>query len=158
MHNFFTKTFVFLIFNILITPGFYAQKNSAFFEEIGIKNGLSSNYPTSIIQDSKGFIWVGTNNGLNRYDGYQSKIFTYDTHNANSISDNWITCLLEDSNGLILYEGSQEATMGNSYQYRIKDIAAFYLSKITNIPIQFYQDFEKRDAEIERLKLLIKTE
>ncbi|KAB1070902.1 GHKL domain-containing protein [Tamlana haliotis] len=93
--------FLALVFYILMTPSIYAQGNASFFEKIGIKNGLSSSYPTSIIQDSKGFIWIGTNNGLNKYDGYQSKIYTYDANNNNSISDNWITSLLEDSYGNI---------------------------------------------------------
>lgn len=56
------------------------------------------------------------------------------------------------------YIGSETATLGNGYNFRIKDVAAYYISKIKNIPIQFYQNFEQRDAEIERLKLLIKTE
>lgn len=59
---------------------------------------------------------------------------------------------LLSKNGRILYEGSQEAMLGNSYQYRIKDFAAFYISKIKDIPIKFYQDIEKRDQEIERFK------
>lgn len=66
--------------------------------------------------------------------------------------------LLEDSDNKIFYEGSEEATIGNSYQYRIKDFAAFYISKIKGIPMTFYQDFEKRDAEIERLKELLENE
>lgn len=59
--------------------------------------------------------------------------------------------LLEDEDP-VLYEGSQEATLGNQYQYRIKDFAAFYLSKIMNIPVKFYQEIDKRDKETERLK------
>jgi len=63
--------------------------------------------------------------------------------------------LLEDSDGEVLYEGSEEALLGSGYQYRIKDFAAFYLSKITGIPITFYQNIKKRDAEIERFKRAI---
>ena len=60
--------------------------------------------------------------------------------------------LLNDSDAQILYEGSKEATMGNSYHYRVKDIAAFYLSKIHVIPITFYpKDLKKREEEIEKL-------
>ncbi len=59
---------------------------------------------------------------------------------------------LLDNNETPIYEGSSEATLGSSYLYRIKDFAAFYLFKITNIPIQFYHDLKKRDAEIERYK------
>ncbi|MGB8191536.1 MAG: hypothetical protein WCF67_06430 [Chitinophagaceae bacterium] len=65
--------------------------------------------------------------------------------------------LLNDDNP-VLYEGSQEATLGNEYQYRIKDFAAFYISKIKNIPVKFYQDINDRDKEIERLKnIMINT-
>ncbi len=60
--------------------------------------------------------------------------------------------------GIVFYQGSQDATIGNSYQYRIKDFAAFNISKIKNIPITFYQDFDKRDAEIERLKEILANE
>lgn len=61
---------------------------------------------------------------------------------------------LLDDDGVVLYDGSREATVGNAYQYRIKDFAAFYLSKIKNIPVDFYQDFGQRDKEIERLKII----
>ena len=60
--------------------------------------------------------------------------------------------LLDNDNGRILYEGSREATIGNSYQYRVNDFAAFYLSKITDTLIRFYKDLAARDAEIERFK------
>jgi len=59
--------------------------------------------------------------------------------------------------GIVLYEGSQEATIGNAYGYRIKDFAAFYISKISDLPIQFYQDIEERDREIERFKKSLKA-
>ena len=62
---------------------------------------------------------------------------------------------LLDDNAKIIYEGSQEATIGNEYQYRIKDFAAFYISKIKNIPVVFHQELTKRDEEIERLKRLL---
>ncbi len=67
-----------------------------------------------------------------------------------------LTRLLDDHASRVLYEGSEEATIGNAYQYRIKDFAAFYISKIKNISIEFNQDFEQRDKEIERLKGLLK--
>lgn len=63
--------------------------------------------------------------------------------------------LLDNNTKQGLYEGSEEATVGNAYEYRVKDFAAFYIGKMKNIPITFYQDFEKRDAEIERLKKLL---
>jgi len=74
MQDFPSRISLKLLFYILLTPLLQAQNGDGFLEKIGIKKGLSSNYPTSIIQDSKGFIWIGTNNGLNRYDGYKSKL------------------------------------------------------------------------------------
>ena len=65
---------------------------------------------------------------------------------------------LLDDEGRVIYEGSQEATIGNEYQYRIKDFAAFYISKIKNIPIQFYKKLDDRDREIEILKNALKAE
>jgi len=65
---------------------------------------------------------------------------------------------LLDNTDEVFYQGSEDATIGNSYQYRIKDIAAFYIAKIKNIPITYYKDFEDRDKEIERLKAMLKTD
>lgn len=69
-----------------------------------------------------------------------------------------LTKLLDDDAGRFLYEGSEEAMIGNAYQYRVKDFAAFYISRIKNIPIRFFKDFTQRDKEIERLKNLLKKE
>lgn len=62
---------------------------------------------------------------------------------------------LLDHTGPVLYEGSEEATIGNDYQYRVKDFAAFYISKIRNIPVRFYRNHADRDREIGRLKTLL---
>jgi hypothetical protein len=63
----------------------------------------------------------------------------------------YLTKLLDNPDP-IFYEGSQEATLGNSLGYRVKDASAYYISKITGIPVKFYQQITDRDAEIERLK------
>lgn len=60
--------------------------------------------------------------------------------------------LLDDAGQRLSYVGSIEATVGNAYQYRIKDFAAYYLARIKGIPIAFHRDFAERDAEIERLR------
>lgn len=79
----------------------YAQNNKESFEQIGIKSGLTSNYINAIIQDDKGFIWAGTNQGLNRYDGYQNKTFTFNSESESSLSNNWVTTLIQGSDGNI---------------------------------------------------------
>nr|MBX2841139.1 response regulator [Flammeovirgaceae bacterium] len=69
------------------------------FEQLSSQNGLSNNNVICIFQDSEGFIWIGTENGLNKFDGYNFKIYRHDPNNPNSISDNKIRCIYEDKSG-----------------------------------------------------------
>ncbi|QQS35628.1 MAG: hypothetical protein IPM56_15495 [Ignavibacteriales bacterium] len=78
-----------------------AQSRHINFENFSIKEGLSNDIATSIIQDKDGFIWIGTEDGLNRYDGYEFKIFKFNPANPGSISDDWITRVFQDSKGNI---------------------------------------------------------
>ena len=64
-----------------------------------IREGLSGNGITAIYQDSKGFIWIGTQDGLNMYDGYTFKVFRHNLQDAHSISGNHIQCINEDAQG-----------------------------------------------------------
>jgi len=66
-----------------------------------LKKDLSSRQVTSIFQDSKGFIWIGTQDGLNLYNANSVKIFKHDVKNKNSILDNDIQNICEDRNGSI---------------------------------------------------------
>jgi ligand-binding sensor domain-containing protein/signal transduction histidine kinase len=71
------------------------------FGRIGVSNGLSQNVVNCIMQDSQGFIWVGTQDGLNRYDGYRFKIYRPDFNNPQGINDRWINSLFQDNDGYI---------------------------------------------------------
>jgi hypothetical protein len=62
-----------------------------------------------------------------------------------------LRALLDDHTVVDWYEGSEEATLGNSAKYRVRDFAAFYLARITNHPIAFHPDFAARDLEIGKL-------
>ncbi len=68
------------------------------FERYSIENGLSQSVVLDIVQDSKGFIWIATQDGLNRFDGYDFKIFKTIPGDSNSISENWINVLHLDKN------------------------------------------------------------
>ncbi|MCC8407790.1 response regulator [Mucilaginibacter sp. UR6-1] len=68
-------------------------------DHIGIENGLSNSAVRSICQDRLGFIWIGTHDGLNRFDGSAFKIFTRNAGNANSLLDNWVNSIAEDRSG-----------------------------------------------------------
>src|SRR5688572_25600722 len=71
------------------------------FEQISLEEGLSQSVVNAILQDKQGFLWVGTDDGLNRYDGYEFKIYKPESNNPDSISDRTITSLLEDENGYL---------------------------------------------------------
>lgn len=90
----------FFVLSLLFFPYHtFAQNEQLHFDHLGNKSGLSDLNPTCILQDSRGFIWIGTDNGLNRYDGYRFKVFKNDLKDATSISNNYIKDIAEDKNG-----------------------------------------------------------
>ena len=79
----------------------YAQNENIKFRHLSSDNGLSQNFVSCILQDQKGFMWFGTKDGLNRYDGYSFVVYQHDPFDTTSISDNFITSLFEDSRGYL---------------------------------------------------------
>ena len=69
------------------------------FVELTTSDGLSQMSVLSIFQDSRGYMWFGTRNGLNRYDGYSFTHWLRDEDDPTSISDNYIKCISEDADG-----------------------------------------------------------
>ena len=69
------------------------------FNYITEKEGLSSNTVTSIAQDEEGFIWVGTDDGMNRLDGYRVKRFYHNPASENSLVNNGIHQIVPDGSG-----------------------------------------------------------
>ena len=70
------------------------------FENFTVKDGLSENVIYSLYQDKKGFLWIGTSNGLNRYDGNNFQTFFNENGNKNSLSGNVIVDIFEDETGI----------------------------------------------------------
>ena len=71
------------------------------FKNITIEDGLSQSTVETIYQDSKGYIWMGTNDGLDRYNGYEFKYYKHDKDDKNSIPNNYIVDIIEDKKGYI---------------------------------------------------------
>ena len=85
------------------------------FESLSVDDGLSQSVVHSIVQDQQGFLWFGTQDGLNRYDGYSFTIFKPKLDDASSVSDRWITVLYKDTNG-ILWIGTRNGGV-NRFDY-----------------------------------------
>jgi two-component system sensor histidine kinase ChiS len=77
------------------------------FERIGTEDGLSSSIVTCIQQDSLGYIWFGTQDGLNRYDGYSFTVYRHDPDDPGSPRDDFIESIYLDRSG-VLWVGTQD--------------------------------------------------
>ncbi len=71
------------------------------FRNISIESGLSQNSVLSVAVDSKGFLWFGTESGLNKFDGYQFTVYLPVEGDPNSLSNSWINALLVDRFGTL---------------------------------------------------------
>lgn len=86
---------VFILLLLYLLP-FCPDAQDYYFKNYQVYNGLSSNTITSILQDKKGFMWFGTRNGLNRFDGTTFRIFRNDPEDSLSLGSNSILSLCED--------------------------------------------------------------
>lgn len=77
------------------------NKKTIQFEHLSIEDGLSQSVVNAIIQDHLGFMWFGTQDGLNRFDGKEIKIFKHDPEQKGSICNNFIQSLYEDHQGIL---------------------------------------------------------
>lgn len=92
---------LFYILPVILPHITHAQERQLKFSRLGPDAGLSQSNVTCILQDSRGFIWLGTQDGLNKYDGYQFRVYKNIPADTNSISNNYIKSIAEDKNGNI---------------------------------------------------------
>lgn len=90
--------YVFSLF-VLFCIVLQAEKQQDNFSYLTINDGLSHNTVNCILKDSNGFMWFGTNDGLNKYDGYRFSVYKHNPDDASSISDNRVYAIDEDSDG-----------------------------------------------------------
>ena len=80
---------------LAFTTAGFAQQLS--FHHLTVENGLSQNAVLAIAQDNQGFMWIGTSNGLNRYDGYRFKVYQSRPNDSTTLTSNSMLSLLNDS-------------------------------------------------------------
>ena len=87
----------FFLFFILFIQYLYAQEQNIFFSKLNIENGLSHHTVTSIYQDERGFIWIGTREGLNLFNGTTVVTYKSEEDNLNSLLYNSIPKIRKQS-------------------------------------------------------------
>lgn len=121
-----------------------AQTTIYNFERISIEDGLPSNTIYDLIQDAHGFIWIGTDKGLARFDGSRMKVFVHDTDNPRSISSNVIKRLYEGKDGKIWIASSQmglscydpslpEQEAFTNYRSNLKDTMSLHNNELFDV-------------------------
>jgi signal transduction histidine kinase/ligand-binding sensor domain-containing protein len=94
--------YVLLIFGLLLFSGkLAAQEDYVRFQRITINDGLSLSSVYDIYQDSKGFMWFGTEDGLNKYDGQSITVYGAHTDQHNLLANKWVEQIYEDKSGMI---------------------------------------------------------
>lgn len=116
------------IFKIFVILSIYSAHTFAHnpivnFHHLTPKDGLTQNHINSIIQDSKGFLWIGTFNGLNRYDGYNIRQYYNEINDPNSLSHQSINIIYEDRDETI-WVGTENGL--NKFNRQTNDFTRYY--------------------------------
>ena len=90
---------LFAFFSLFRISNLNSQNNKYVFSHVDVNKGMSDNFVKCIYKDTKGFIWFGTNNGLNRFDGYKFEVFQQNISDTTSITDNDINAITSDKYG-----------------------------------------------------------
>ena len=122
---------IFFLKLFIVTSVVFSQKNNRFnkFAHLSTIEGLSQNSVFSFEQDDLGQMWIGTRDGLNKYDGEQIKVFRNIIQDSTSISNNDIRCILKDKKGS-LWIGTQKGL--NVYDSKKEHFTNFFYSSEKN--------------------------
>lgn len=120
-----------LLLSCLVLICLNSTAQSYYFTHYQVEQGLSNNAVICSIMDSRGFMWFGTKDGLNRFDGYTFKTFRNDPDDKNTLGSNFISTLYEDDNG-ILWVGTENGL----YRYDWESERFIFLSGIPQQAIE----------------------
>lgn len=144
--KFYTGLFLFFAFSI---PVLKAEQVRLFTPD----DGLSNSHINQIYQDSKGYIWISTENGLNEFNGYDFVVYSSDPADNTSIQSNYVSCVYEDSrkmfwvataNGLLQYDRAKNTfspwNMGNNDYFKERRANCIFEDRSHNLWISYPGD------------------
>jgi ligand-binding sensor domain-containing protein/serine phosphatase RsbU (regulator of sigma subunit) len=94
-----SKIYIHILVFILLfsfSAQIFAQENNSVFKKYDVRDGLSLSAINCLLVDNKGFLWIGTQDGLNKYDGYNFLVYRHDPNDVNTIVANHIQAIYED--------------------------------------------------------------
>ena len=131
-----------LAFVLFLT--FSIQAETFNFDRLDNTNGLSNNQIEFIFKDSRGFLWIGTNFGLNRYDGYRVKVYKSIKNDSTSLIYNAISRIQEDNNGNLWITGNPSYVVYEMQSEKFNRNISKYLSPLG---IHFIPDIVEFDTQ-----------
>ncbi len=136
------------LFVLAIPSPVLSQTQHLRFNHLTVADGLSQSDVHCLLQDRNGFMWLGTADGLNRFDGYESRIFRHETDNPKSLSGNRVFSLHEDGQGRIWVgteaDGVSRYDPSTETFERFEDHANHPLSEINKAVVAITEDREGR--------------
>ena len=130
---------VFILFSNVLLASENLTTDDYQFRQFTIKEGLSQSAVLCIMQDRRGFMWFGTANGLNRFDGYNFISYVNNPYDSTSISDNEITSVFEDAQGY-LWIGTVKGAL-NKFNRRTETFEYFYPDSSSEVKISFNESY-----------------
>jgi ligand-binding sensor domain-containing protein len=128
---------------VLLTRLFSTDISKIKFEYLTVDDGLSQGIVEEIFQDSHGYLWLGTHDGLNRYDGIQFTVYRSERNNPQSLFSNWVYCMAEDKSGKI-WIGTQGLNVYDPVSDRMSRIPvnpddpnAYHGGRVYNMVVDF---------------------
>jgi len=122
----------------------HAQNKNLSFKHLSVQDGLSRSWVKCFLEDRTGLLWIGTGDGLNKFDGKNFTIYKYSPSTARSLNHNNINVIFEDSKGLV-WAGTQA---GLNYYYRELD---------EFVPVPFVNNYVTSLYELHKDTLLVGT-
>lgn len=113
--------FFYVVFLFLCVPWIISAEEPIMrFKQISLDQGLSNNFVYCALRDSRGFMWFGTECGLNRYDGYEFLIYKHDQSDLKSLSNNTVRAIIEDEQGNLWLGTADGLNKYDNYTKRFK--------------------------------------